>query len=117
MEKRNRDVIGSIAAIVFAAIDAWKYEGITSQDAVLFYHALLRFYTFNSVAIAGLCLIALAGVKTLVVRQSMIVVVSANLYVILKVKLNIGDEHKWWDWLIVGVIFVVINMIMFPKKR
>lgn len=117
MRQNIKNIFGSIAAVVFAAIDAWKYEGLTSQDPVIFYHALLRFYTYNSVAIAGLCLIALAGISTTAVKQSMIVVIAANIYVILKVKLDIGDEHKWWDWLIVGVIFVVINLIMFPKKK
>lgn len=112
-----KEKIISIAAILFAAIDVLKYEGLTSQDPEMFYLALLRFYTLNSVVIAGLCIIATTGVKNLAIRYNMLLVASVNVYVILKVKLDIGDEHKWADWLIVGVIFVLFNLLMFPKKR
>lgn len=113
---RAKDIVFTTAAVILAAVDVFKYEGLTSQDSVLFYHALLRFYTLNSLVIAGLCLVAMSGVLNNLIKYCYLLAAVVNVYVILKVKLDIGDEHKWADWIIVGAVFALLSYIMFPKK-
>lgn len=110
-----KNIIITIAAILFAAIDVYKYEKEIPQDQVERYLYTVDFYTYNSLVFILMGIVSLLNYQNWIIRLCYLVIVAINVVVILKIKIDLGDVHRWWDWVVFGAIFALLAYVTTPQ--
>lgn len=113
----------TIAAIFFAAISILSLEWNPVENPVSandYYRNELTFYALNSFVFIAMGMVYLSGIQNMIIKGCYILVAGANVLNLIKVKQMTGHEDKWYDYLALGGICLVVIFLILPifvKKK